>query len=336
MTQLRQDPATREWVIVAAERARRPDQFQSLQKQRPPEPPHDPKCPFCPGNESLAPPEIFSIKDEKGGWRVRVVPNKFPALAPAGNLVRREEHDFFRWTDGVGHHEVIIETPVHNSCLALLPEDHVIDVVRTYRERYRAMRHTPNVAIVVIFRNHGEKAGTSLRHPHSQLVAVPVVPNNMRQLFEEATRYYDDNNSCVHCDIAAKELDAKVRLIESTDGYAAFNPFASTVPFETWIMPLAFRASFADTTDEEIAGFAKVLRRTLRRLHFGLGDPDYNFVIHAAPIVDEDEKYFTWHLRIVPRLTTRAGFEIGSGIYITTAVPEETAAFLREVKMPEG
>lgn len=330
MSVLRYDPTTDEWVIIATERAKRPHDFKKATRPRVLTP-HEASCPFCPGNEAMTPPEVFHIpNNERNGWAVRVVPNKFAALTPQGDPRIREHGPLFKEMDGVGHHEVIIETPIHNRFLSLMEDAEVEQVVHAYRERYLALRQDQRVKLILIFKNHGEAAGTSLEHPHSQLVATPVVPASIRRRYEVALRYYDVTGRCLYCDIVEAERKAGERVVLETDDFLVSHPFASKSPFETWIVPKRHRPSFDQITLEECRALAAVLKTTLVRLTQALNDPDYNFAIHTAPIGDEDKEYYLWHIQIVPRLTTMAGFEIGSGMRINTANPEETARFLRE------
>ena len=333
MPQLRQDPTTKEWVIIATERAKRPDNFKKtspiIEK-----PPYKEDCPFCTGNEHLTPHETLAYRSsgpaDGKGWWVRVVPNKFSALIPEGSLERKEEKGFFRMMDGVGIHEVVIESPIHNQLLPLMEDKQVEEVLLAYRERYLALRDELRNKLIIIFKNHGEAAGTSLEHTHSQLVGTAVVPSNIRKKLEEAARYYDDRGRCVYCDLIRQEINFGKRLVMDTEKFVVLQPFASRLPFETWIIPKTHQASFGLISMEDSKRFAKVLKATLLKLYSKLNNPDYNYVIHTAPIKDEQEDYYHWHLQIIPRLTTPAGFEMGSGIYINVSFPEETAQFLRE------
>lgn len=339
MPELRQDYATKEWVIIATERAKRPHEFLKGRSEPPQLPPHDPNCPFCPGNEHMTPPETFAIRDgtppNTPGWRVRVVPNKFPALVPNGRPQRVRLGIYLRM-DGVGHHEVIIESPEHDKTLALLPQWQVEDVIRAYRARYQALNANPANELVLIFRNQGERAGTSLVHPHSQIVATPIVPVPIRRTLYEAERHYDALGRCVFCDILEHELECKERIVAENRHFVAFVPYAARVPFEVHILPRQHQATFGELPDDQLSAFAAMLRLVLRKLYFGLRNPDYNFAISTAPHYSQGEPHFHWHLKILPRLTTPAGFEIGSGMYINVALPEENAKFLREVEVPEG
>lgn len=333
MSEIRQDPTTEEWVIMAKERAKRPHDF-VRQRAKPDLPPFSPSCPFCPGNETETPPEVLLYQGEKAqqGWRVRAFANQFAALRPQGSTARREEEGFFLGMDGIGVHEVLVETPVHNKPLALMEDSGVEDVLHAYQERYNALSRMSFVKLVIIFKNQGSSAGTSLEHPHSQLVATPVVPKHIRMKYEVAIRYYDNTGRCLYSDLVGRELRTGKRVVMETEKFVVFHPFASHQPFETWILPSIHQACFGNASAEDLANLAGVLRITLLKLYRGLNNPDFNYVIDTAPVGDENKNYFLWHLRIIPRLTEVAGFEIGSGININTALPEETAQFMRKQK----
>lgn len=337
MPELRQSRATKDWVIVATERAKRPRDFVGSRPAK-----HlteyESECPFCPGNEHMTPPEILAFRSglsepNTKGWRLRVIPNKFSALVPSGSRKREAVDGFYRRMDGVGAHEVIIEAPQHNVSLATMNATQAEEVFLTFRERYDELKKDGRFSIVIIFRNHGARAGTSVEHPHSQLIATPFVPTHIRHLLEEAMRYYDDHGSCVFCDTLETELRTKERLVLETKNFVAFEPFASGVPFETTVISRNHNASFGNISEREVREAANVTQSILQTFHLKLGDPDFNLVIRTAPFSDEDEEYYHWYIQIYPRLTTIAGFELGSGINITTAVPEETAKFLRITKL---
>jgi len=333
MTELRQDLTTKQWVIIATERARRPQDFvqQSISLTLPP---YKADCPFCPGNEHMTPPEKMAYRSggpvNGPGWWVRAVPNKFSALIPEGSLIRKEEDGFFRKMDGVGQHEVIIESPQHNLCIPLMEDKQVEEVVLAYRERYLTLREDPRFSLIIIFKNHGPGAGTSLEHPHSQLVATPIVPLSIRYRYEKAMGHYDDAGTCVYCDYIRAGLRVRTRLVMETERFLAFHPFASRAPFETWILPKEHQASFGSITMNDSKEFSRVLKVILLKMYHALNNPGYNYIIHTAPIKDEQEEYYHWHLQILPRLVTPAGFELGTGMFINTALPEETAAFIRD------
>ncbi|MHB0936914.1 MAG: galactose-1-phosphate uridylyltransferase [Armatimonadota bacterium] len=336
MPEFRQNLATKEWIILAAERQKRPAEFV---RSRPPMaqvPAHNPACPFCPGQEAATPEAIaaFPPGADLGGWQVRVIPNKFPALMPArdeecvacstrlGPYLRRE---------GVGHHEVVIETPRHNEDLCMLAPEHIEQVVLMFLLRYQALQGLPSTELVVIFRNHGEKAGTSIIHPHSQIVASSVVPFQVRNKLYEGQRYFDMYNRCVYCDIIRYEREQGARVVMENEHFMALTPYASSVPYEILLLPRHHHATFGELEEDELRDLAHVLQNLLARLYRLLDDPDYNFVIDTAPDHMIGVPFYHWHLEIYPKLTTPAGFEIGSGIGINVVPPEQAATGLREV-----
>lgn len=333
MSELRQDAATKRWVIVSKERAKRPHQFvKQVVVQE--EPDHRDDCPFCEGNEGQTPPEVYALRDQsepnRPGWKVRVVPNKFAALSLATKWEGVQSPDIFTTLNGYGSHEVIIETPQHNQTLATLPQEQVELILRAMLQRMRTLAQDDRIAFVQVFRNHGAAAGTSLVHPHSQLIATPIVPTNVREEIEEARRFYDDRVTCVYCYMLGKELERGERIVLTTDHYVVMAPFASRFPFELLLLPRQHGASFVtEAKYEDISPLADALRRTLLLLYHAVNNPDYNAVLHTAPLRDSCLDYYHWHIEVVPRLTTPAGFELGTGIYITTAIPEDTSAYLR-------
>jgi UDPglucose--hexose-1-phosphate uridylyltransferase len=333
MSEMRQDPTTKEWVIIATERRKRPSDFLT-KVSRPEKPAFSPSCPFCPGNEKKTPSSILSYLDsDTGSWQVRVFSNMFPAVTTEGDTSRHLEEGCFLSMEGIGYHEVTVETPSHNRPMALMTDKEVTLVLRAYRQRYNDIAKDTSVKSIIIFENHGAAAGTSLEHPHSQLVAMGIVPRHMRMQYDVATMYYDDNGSCLYADLATRELNAGTRIIMATDSFVVFHPFASRRPFETWIMSREGQASFGQTSIEDIQNLAPVLRTTLLKLYRGLDNPDFNLVIDSAPVGEEHTHLYRWHIRIIPRIAEAAGFEIGSGVYINTALPEETARFMHDLKV---
>ncbi|HEY3452935.1 MAG TPA: galactose-1-phosphate uridylyltransferase [Myxococcales bacterium] len=333
MPELRQNVATREWVIIATERAQRPDQFvdarRALAESRPR---FVADCPFCPGNEALVGKPSLEIS-EAGRWQVRVVANKFPALVESGEPVRHFK-GVERSMDGFGVHEVLIESPLHNATTALQSEQEVGRTLRAFCERGRKLSHDERLLLTIFFKNHGAGAGTSLEHPHSQMVSLPVVPHHVRQRLQDAAAYYDEHGSCVFCDMWHQELAKGARVIVEGKHSLAFVPYAAFSPFHTWVVPKRHMAVFGHARDEELDDVAAVLRGVLRRMYFGLHDPDFNFVVRTAPNQEDRSRSFHWYISIVPRVTRTAGFEVGSGMFINTALPEDSAKFLREVKTP--
>lgn len=334
MSEIRQDPTTKEWVILATARGKRPFDF-AQHAPRPEKPAFVSSCPFCPGNEAMTPSPVLSYPGDSNNvsWQVRAFANGYPAVTPDGGSSMRTEQQLFLTVDGTGWHEVIVETPIHNTHLALMNDFEVAEVLRAYKERYDAVVQKPYVKSAFVFKNHGPGAGTSLDHPHSQVIATAVVPGQMKMVYEVAAAYHADNGRCLYSDVMDRELEAGTRIIMNAEKFVVFHPFASYRPFETWIMPKAAQASFSQISREDIRHLAQVVRVTLLKLYRGLDDPDYNIVIDSAPVGEERADVYRWHIRIIPRLTEAAGFEIGSGIFINPTLPEDTARFMRELKV---
>jgi len=326
MSELRQDLATKRWVIIATERAKRPDQFKRGD-EKPPVAPLDPKCPFCPGNEQLT-PEVILRYPQEGPWEIRVIPNKFPALEGSGEVVVHEPHGLST-TNGYGSHEVIIESPKHNLSFATLPPQARRKMLDVFEVRLRSLRNLPHVKFISIFRNHGRAAGTSLIHPHCQLIATPIVPTHIRQEVEESRRHYDDHVTCVYCEMMDIESNVGKRVILDSPHFLALAPFASRTPFEMMVLPKRHCSDFGEMTMSEANDLADMLGTVLGKMHDRLNDPDYNLMLHTAPLRDIPQDCYHWHVEILPKLTIAAGFELGTGIYINSSKPEECAAFLR-------
>jgi len=334
MSEIRQNIATRQWVIIAPNRGKRPEDLQSASRPERELPDRDANCPFCPGNEHMLPGITLEVPGPgSDGWQTRVVPNKFPALTRERNP-RRYSRDIYKAMPGYGQHEVIIETPRHDQDIPQMSVEEVKTLVETYHKRYVDAMKDDHHMMTIIFRNHGWQAGPSLLHPHSQLIATGIVPRAIRRREEEALRYFDERGQCVFCDILAFEIRDRRRVILENDTFLAFVPFAAEVPFEVWIVPRRHQAGFGEISDEEKAGLAYALREVLAGLHSRLGDPDYNYVVNSSGRHRAGEPHLHWHLRIRPRLTIPAGFEIGSGMAINPSIPEEDAAFLKAVGAP--
>jgi UDPglucose--hexose-1-phosphate uridylyltransferase len=325
MPELRKDPVVERWVIIATERARRPTDFApEVVHPRGPE-----GCPFCPGHEDQTPPELYrSGGSEDGPWSVRVVPNKFPALHSDGEVHAAGEGIYDR-IDGIGAHEIIIETPDHCAGLGTLPVAHVGEVLVAYRERLLALRRDSRLEYVLIFKNQGVAAGASLEHPHSQLIATPILPELVAEELQGAMRYFRMKERCVWCDIVRQEQRDGSRLVLAGESFVAVAPFAPRFPFETWILPTTHRASFESLLPDEVDTLARLLRELIVRLGRLFDDPPYNFALHTAPLKEADPEHFHWHLELMPKLTRLAGFELGTGFFMNPTPPEDAARFLR-------
>ncbi len=353
MSELRQDPTTRGWVIMATERRRRPHEFDkplSSMEARKNMPLYMSDCPFCAGNEYLSTNEIRSYRTygtypNAKGWWVRVIPNKYAALSPdAGEAVPARlpeaQHfadyfyprtaNIFRSKPGIGSHEVIVDTPVHNENFPFFSDKQIQEVFLMYRDRYLDLHKNPRFKFIIIFKNYGANAGTSIYHSHSQIIATPVIPLALRNNISQALFYYDDIGRCIFCDMLQAEIADGRRIIFKTDDFIAFYPFASENQFETWIMPVKHESCFGLTSVDKTKALGILVKKILKGIYNALGDPDYNFMIYNPPVVDEKEEYYHWSFRIVPRLTMKAGFELGTGMSINTALPEETAEFMKD------
>ncbi len=338
MPEVRQDIITGRWVIIATERGKRPESFAQAAGEAPSdagalEPPAD--CPFCPGHEALTPPEVFATggpdrRPDTPGWKVRVVPNKYPALTATGNLEPREA-GIYRQFDGVGFHEVIIHSPDHWKSLGELDRDQIALYLAAARERYLVRGGDERVKYVHLIENHGRSAGASIEHPHSQLFALPLVPPVLLDEVAGMRQYREDKGVCPICAMLNEEDRVGERIVCESDHFMAFTPYASRVPFETWIVPREHVAHFPQLAAEALDDLAGLLRITMGRLHRGLGDPPYNLMLHSAPCEAGLYAEFHWHIEVWPKLSLPAGFEWGTGIMVNTVLPEESAAFLRQV-----
>jgi UDPglucose--hexose-1-phosphate uridylyltransferase len=330
MSELRQNFATKEWVVIATERARRPEELAN-KRERKKVASYVASCPFCPGNEKLTPPEVLRVPASPDvPWHARVIPNKFAALSRDVQPTRTV-HRTLRSINGFGVHDVIIETPDHSQVLALMPDSYVAEILRIYKTRYDELSLDPRIALITIFKNHGIDAGTSLEHPHSQMIATPVTSLQVRDRFQQALRYFDDFGDCMFCEMLKEELQEETRIVMVSEHFVALELYASPAPFCTHIYPRRHMANFGDVSAAEINDLARTLRSVLAKLYHGLADPDFNFTIRSAPAENAGVKYFHWYLSVIPRLTRVAGFELGSGMFINTVLPEAAAEFLRKV-----
>lgn len=340
MSELRKDPVIGRWVIIAGERGQRPNPF----RQYPVTVDSGRTCPFCPGQEEMTPPEVLAYKSEEGasggsGWSLRVVPNRFPALRIEGGLDKKGEGLYDRMR-GIGAHEVVIETPVHDSDPARYTARQALEVIRAYRDRMSDLLHDARFRYVLVFKNHGAAAGATLAHPHSQIIALPVVPIRMQAELTGAGQYYEYRGRCIYCDILAQEIADARRVVVQNADFVAYAPFASRFPFEISILPRGHDAFFWGITPHQMESLSEILQDVLRRYKLALKNPPYNYVIHTAPPGYEHPERYHWQVEVIPKLTEVAGFEWGSGFFINPTPPEEAAAHLRDLQrvmdVPEG
>jgi UDPglucose--hexose-1-phosphate uridylyltransferase len=342
MSELRKDPIVDRWVIIAAERGRRPSDFPSPQSQRTGA--GGASCPFCEGNEGKTPPEIWAIRHDgtapnTPGWEVRVVPNKFPALGIEGDINRRGL-GMFDVMNGIGAHEVIIETPEHGWATGNGSRETLERVLRACQVRLTDLYRDERFRYCVLFRNYGRRAGASLDHPHSQIIAVPIVPSRPKEKLEAARVHYAEKERCIFCDAIKQELELGDRVVVDREHFVALCPFASRFPFELAIFPRKHEHDLRLLDDVRRQALAETLGDCMRYLRLALGDPAYNYVLHTAPNPVRRpgrpgywgtlEYDYHWHIEIIPRVTRVAGFEWGTGFYINPVPPEDAARHLRE------
>jgi len=333
MSELRRDPITGRWIIVDTDHPTMPEEYESESPTW-----RSVTCPFCYGNESMTPSEISVIRDpstppNSPGWQVRVVSNKFPALQIEGVLDRRGL-GIYDMTNGIGAHEIIVETPYHNKDLSDLLINEIESYIWMLCQRSLDLAKDQRLKYLMIFKNYGPAAGASLEHPHTQLIALPMVPKNVKEELLGAKHYFDYRERCIFCDMLRQEEDEKERIIVENKNFIAFCPFVSRFPFEIWIMPRKHNGYFESMTGEEIHNIAGILKEIIVKLKKVFGNLAYNFIIHSTPVNSESEtESFHWHLEFMPKLTRVAGFEWGTGFYVVPTPPEIAAKILREEKV---
>ncbi len=332
MPELRKDPIVGRWVIISTERGKRPSEFEFVKP-----PSKSGFCPFCPGNEGKTPSEVLAYRKSGGGpntpgWHIRVVPNKYPALTVEGEI-NREGDGVYDKMNGVGAHEVIIETPEHKDTLSALPPNVFEEVLWAYRDRIIDLKKDGRLRYILIFKNHGEAAGATLEHSHSQLIALPIIPKRVAEELDGALEYYNFKERCIYCDIVRQEIMQGTRVVTENRDFIAVTPYAPKSPFEIWVLPKSHESSFENCQKHHYESLSLLFSDVLRRMDKVLNYPPYNFILHASPIKNGAVQYYHWHFEIMPKLTKVAGFEWGSGFYINPTTPEEAARFLRDAKV---
>lgn len=330
LTELRQDIVTGDWVVIAKNRARRPEDFAASSRPVATEDASK-KCPFCYPEETGQEKDTLVYADSAGNWTLRVIPNKYPAFRTGEKVSHREEGPYFMM-DGYGYHEIII-TRDHKRPIALLDNRAVAEVIDAYQDRYVELMTKPNVNYVEIFHNHGKEAGASISHPHSQLMAIPVISPYIKSELDGAESYYRSNRRCVYCSMIAWEKESGIRVVFENDDFLAFCPFSSRAAFEVWIVPKKHQPYFERLSDQEKLGAAEALRVSLGKIYQALGNPDHNFYLHTSPCDGKDYPHYHWHIEILPKTSLWAGFELSTGIEISTIEPEKAAEYLRDIKV---
>ncbi len=332
MPELRKDPIIGRWVIISTERGKRPVDYEIPA----PVVSHG-SCPFCYGQEHLTTPEILAVRPPETapnspGWQLRVIANKYPALRVEGELEKSGEGLYDKMS-GIGAHEIIVEMPEHNRFLSDLDIPHIQNILSAYVSRMQDLKRDTRLKYLMIFKNQGYRAGASLEHSHSQLIATPIVPKSINEELAGAKEYYSYKERCVFCDIVKQETEDRRRLVLENDRFISIAPFAARFPFECWLLPKKHESNFENITPADLALLAAMLKETLLRIKASVNNPPYNLVLHTAPCQMSGLQHFHWHMEIMPRLTRVAGFERGTGFYINPTPPEEYAQFLREVEI---
>lgn len=324
-SELRFDLVSKDWVVIATGRAKRPESFAHNERAKEETPNAD--CPFCSLETQSSP--VLEYQSEENGWELVVVPNKFPAFSRVHALHERAEGPY-SLMDGVGFHEVVI-TRDHKKSMAEFPMRSIRRVIDAYQERYLALSNEKLVNYVSIFHNHGQEAGASISHPHSQIIALPVTDPDLNRSLAGSRLFWETQGSCAHCKMLEWDLEDKKRIIFENEKFAVLAPFASKVSFETRIYPKDHHPYFERIKDEDKIFLAQALKVALGKIFKGLNDPAYNFFIHTAPCDGKDYEHYHWHFEILPKTSTWAGFELGTGIEISTVEPEKAAGYLRKI-----
>lgn len=332
MPELRKDPVLGRWIIIAKERGKRPTDFIISEPET-----KGGFCPLCPGNEKTTPNEVLSFgpegrKPNNPGWDLRVVPNKYPALVIEGDL-KKEGEGLYDRMNGIGAHEVLVETPNHDESFTSLPPERMAKIFQAFRDRLLDLKKDMRFKYVMIFKNHGRAAGASLEHSHSQLVALPILPRMVVSELDGALSYYNYKERCVYCDIIRQELKERDRLVCENEHFIVITPYAPRSPFEMWVLPKQHSSKYSTQSNEILLSLSVIFSEAMRRLEVCIPNVPYNFVLHTSPLRSADLKHYHYHFEIMPKLTNMAGFEWGSGFYINPTPPEDAAKFLREAKI---
>jgi UDPglucose--hexose-1-phosphate uridylyltransferase len=327
MPEIRKDPVFGRWVIIASERGLRPNEYKG---EATPENPYN--CPFCPGHEDATPPSIYALPGGNGkDWRLRVVLNKYPALIARGRGETVADGMYDRM-DGIGSHEVVIETPLHNLQLEEMPVSGIADIFNTLVFRVNEIKKDPLIKYVMIFKNFGRNAGASLAHPHSQIIAMPMAPIRVAQEISGALAYRVENGDCVFCDIVRQETEYRERVVGENANFLAITPYASRFSFEIWILPKKHESHFERMAPGLASDLAVIVKSAIAKLHISMEDLSYNLIVHTMPVREPSVEHYHWHIEIMPKLSQVAGFEWGTGFYINSVSPEDAAKILNTGK----
>lgn len=331
MPELRKDPIVNRWVIISEEREKRPKDYLPPEKKS-----RNGPCPFCEGNESLTPPEIMAHRKnspDSPGWTLRVVPNKFPALTDEGELEKNIDGINER-LNGIGTHEVIIESPDHDSELDYLHKDQIANILSAFRERILSLKKSNRFQYILIFKNKGESAGASLEHTHTQLIALPIIPEVVNDEIIGCKNHYELKGQCLFCNLIDQDLKDGRRIVCENEHFISVVPYAPRFPYEMWILPRHHSSRFEESNIDHLNALSFIFKDSMLKMRTVLDAPPYNFVFHTAPTQGDHSKYFHWHIEIMPKITKTAGFEQGTGFYINPMPPEKAAQNLRDAVVP--
>ncbi len=318
MPEIRKDAFGNGWVIFSDKRMGRPNDYEKKGI----------KCPFCRGREEETPPEILSWPSKKN-WQIRLVPNRYPALTSIENFIK-PSNGLYEYAGGYGLHDVLIETPEHNSSMEKFSTERIGKIFEICAQRCAGMKKEKNIKYAMVFKNVGRNAGASLRHPHSQIIGLPLVPVTAENELQKSAAFYKKNRKCLFCETLKNEMKLKERLVYENSSYAAFCPFASRFFFEVWIMPKKHQPEF-EAGNNDFYSLAAAVKNVFSKLKKSVKDLSYNMIIHSSP--KGDYRHYHWHIEILPKLANMAGFEWGSGFHINSLKPETAADILRKGKI---
>lgn len=325
-SELRQDLVSEDWIVIAPKRAGRPHASEA-QKPRARVPMSD--CFFEDPEKGSGKTALMKYGGLDDTWTIQIIENKFPAFRHKDTCSVVMPHGPYSAAEGIGHHDLVI-TRDHDTDFPDLSREMAVQVFQAFRDRYLMLLNDTCLAYVSFFHNWGSSAGASIYHPHYQIIAIPVVPPDIQHSLDGALRYARKHATCVHCTILSWELKEKKRIIYENKGAIAFVPFAARVPFEIRIFPKAHLPYIENSYDHHLEYVVEALQESLKMMRKTLGDPDYNFFIHSAPILNKKKyKSYHWHIEVLPKVNIAAGFELGTGLDINPVDPDDAARALR-------
>lgn len=339
-SQLRYDLVSKDWVVIATGRAKKPQLFKQEKKDQK-RSISSRNCPFC-HIETQLPPTLVFAKGKKQNpekkarginknWTTVVIPNKYPAFLPHRGLDKKTEGGVYQTMNAVGFHEVVI-TRSHAKSLAKFSLEEIKELIDVYQERYLSLMEKKFVNYISIFHNHGQQAGASMEHPHSQIITTPLIDSDLKKSLISGRNYFKKFKECIYCRMNKWEMTAKKRIIFENNNFIAVCPFASKAAFQTIISPKKHLSYFERITEKEKIDLALAFKSVFAKLEKGLNNPAYNFYLHTAPCDGKKYPFYHWHWTVIPKTSTWAGFEIGTRIEISTIEPERAAEYLRSQK----